>query len=96
MDRYSQLRNSLDILASPFESQMKYLESIGHFDNSIVSFDVDDCFNVDEIALQFDDISYIVDDMIKKGEISFDQGQRVKELREHIFTYGNINSNYHT
>jgi len=76
MNRFNQLRDATEILSATAHQQTAYLTRI----MKPVSKSFNDLANIDELALQFDDIASAVPDMVEKKEISTQQASCVVEL----------------
>ena len=64
------LKDSLILLAAPAEAQLKHLKEIGVPEN------------IDELALEFDDIGAAYESMFQSGELSLEQRDCVKALNK--------------
>jgi hypothetical protein len=65
--RLEQLRHAIGVLAASPEDQLLYLTQIGHADNSRP---MDESTNIDELALQFEDATYLVRGLVLSGELN--------------------------
>jgi hypothetical protein len=79
MNRLDQLRAALKLLASPAEKQAEYLADFFR-----IKAPLHPEHNVDEIALQFDDIASSAGDMATEGEITLVQKDVIAELNNFL------------
>ena len=70
--RLSLLRKALSLLAQPGQEQLDHLRNLGIQGN------------IDELALEYDDIAAAADDMLQQGELNKSQYDLVVILSNHL------------
>lgn len=71
--RLIEIRRAVALLAAPAQEQEEHLSKVFHSDLS-------DSYNVDELALEFDDVASARAAMFDAGEISLDQYRSLEVL----------------
>jgi hypothetical protein len=89
-----QLRDAIGVLAASPTDQQSYLAEIGHFSNLRK---VDKLTNIDELALQFEDATYLVVGLVQRRELTAEAARCVEKLDAAIAQVsGNGNSDFWT
>lgn len=72
-----QLRSAISLLAASPEDQRLYMIEIGRGTNSL---EIDEATNIDELGLQFEDASYLVAQLARKGELNAEAVEHIEDL----------------
>lgn len=83
MTPLQQLRYAISVLAASPEKQLRYLVEIGHIDDSHA---IDSRTNIDELALQFEDATYLVPGLLRRGHLTPKANRLIDKLND--FTLG--------
>lgn len=86
--RLEELKKSLNILAGDVESQLSYLHDCGYFKSKKY---LNDLTNVDELALQFEDVNYVTNGLLRDGLISKEAEALIKAVEAELTSYSGEN-----
>ena len=81
MTKLEQLRHAIGVLASSSEDQILYLCKIGLIDRCNV---IDERTNVDELALHFEDATYLVEALVNESKLSQLEATYIEDLKEFL------------
>jgi hypothetical protein len=86
MNKLKRLKEAIGVLALSPAQQMEFLFKIGHFEDHPLE-NVDPRWNIDELALQFEDCAIFLPGLIERREIGQEQARSVVRLDQLLVSY---------